>query len=82
MKLSLKEYTELQVFKAEHPEIYWQLFALWLDWWVCSRTSERPTDNMPDPHASEMFDWYHKRYIHMRPPGAPNFLSVWNNGVV
>lgn len=80
MTISLAQYTELQVFKAEHPELYWRLFALWLDWWVCSKVSEVPQDHMLDPHAKEMFDWYHTRYIRMRPSDAPNLLALWNGG--
>lgn len=82
MTVSLAQYTELQMFKAEHHELYWKLFALWLDWWVCSRASERPQDNLPDLHANEMLDWYHTRYVRMRPPSAPNFIALWNYGAI
>lgn len=78
----LEYYAALLQFKAEEPELYWKLFAVWLDWW----SLEGRFSDGSDQAAYEMYSTvqanFYNSLIGDNKAWDMACIECWNKGVV
>lgn len=89
MNISLSDYTLFQKFKAEHTELYWKLFVIYLNWYSAEHRygagRQREKENL-DEDLREYWADCANEFYHVQGLLAPNgynrfFLNVWIEGV-
>lgn len=78
----LEYYTLLLQFKAEEPELYWKLFAVWLGWWFL----EGRFSNGEDQDGYEMYTQHQAVFYNSLVGDNDDWdmacIECWNKGVV
>lgn len=86
MTISLHDYTLVQKFKAEHTELYWKLFVIYLNWYSAEHRYRRSRFAECDDNWQEYWADCANEFYHVQGLLAPNgynrfFLNVWIEGV-
>lgn len=76
----LADYTKLVLYRTEHPEAYWKLFEMWLEWWRLD--SLYGVDYESDEHLRE-HESEHRHALIVAKDKAPDCLfRQWVRGTV
>lgn len=85
MVISLETYTLLQKFKAEHTELYWRLFVIYLDWY--SAEHRYGCGGIHDESLRDFWITRSNEFYRVQGGLAPKsdsrfFLAPWREGVI
>lgn len=90
MNISLSDYTLFHKFKAEHPELYWKLLAIYLNWYSAEHRYQAGWHTIMKPEHDEDFRNYwvdssaefYRVQGHLAPKSDNRFLiNMWIDGM-
>lgn len=78
----LADYTKLVLFRTEHPEAYWKLFEMWLEWWRLDGLYGRDYESYHTDKDLRDHEYDHREALFGQARGSDWLFSLWMKGIV